>query len=53
MITQFHAREEQKQDLLVNLFNGDKSCEDMDFVGYIKETEDIHEEVVQVLDQSP
>ena len=36
-VSKLHARGEQTQDLLVNLFKGYKACKDAKFVDYIKE----------------
>ena len=43
-VSKLHARGEQTQDLLVNLFKGYKACKDAEFVDYIKKKEDFYEE---------
>jgi hypothetical protein len=48
LVTKLHARGEQTQDLLVNLFKGYKACKDAEFVDYIKKKEDLYEEGGQV-----
>ena len=48
LVSQLHARGEQTQDLLVNLFKGYKACRDAEFVEYIKKKEDVYEEGGQV-----
>ena len=47
-VSKLHARGEQTQDLLVNLFKGYKACKDAEFVDYIKKKEDFYEEGGQV-----
>ena len=47
-VSKLHARGEQTQDLLVNLFKGYKACKDAEFVDYIKKKEDLNEEGGQV-----
>jgi hypothetical protein len=47
-VGKLHARGEQTQDLLVNLFKGYKACKDAEFVDYIKKKEDFYEEGGQV-----
>ena len=47
-VSKLHARGEQTQDLLVNLFKGYKACKDAEFVDYIKKKEDLYEEGGQV-----
>lgn len=44
LVSKLHARGEQTQDLLVNLFKGYKACKDAEFVDYIKKKEDLYEE---------
>ena len=44
LVEQLQAREQETQDLLVNLFKGYKSCKDLEFVDYIKKKEDLYEE---------
>ena len=48
LVSKLHARGEQTQDLLVNLFKGYKACKDAEFVDYIKKKEDLYEEGGQV-----
>ena len=48
LVSKLHARGEQTQDLLVNLFKGYKACKDAEFVEYIKKKEDLYEEGGQV-----
>jgi hypothetical protein len=47
-VSKLHARGEQTQDLLINLFKGYKACKDAEFVDYIKKKEDLYEEGGQV-----
>ena len=47
-VGKLHARGEQTQDLLVNLFKGYKACKDAEFVDYIKKKEDFNEKRGQV-----
>jgi hypothetical protein len=47
-VGKLHARGEQTQDLLVNLFKGYKACKDAEFVDYIKKKEDFYGEGGQV-----
>jgi hypothetical protein len=47
-VGRLHARGEQTQDLLVNLFKGCKACKDAEFVDYIKKKEDFYGEGGQV-----
>jgi hypothetical protein len=47
-VGKLHARGEQTQDLLVNLFKGYKACKDAEFVDYIMKKEDFYEEGGQV-----
>jgi hypothetical protein len=44
LVSKLHARGQQTQDLLVNLFKGYKACKDAEFVDYIKKKEDLYEE---------
>ena len=48
MVGKLHARGEQTQDLLVNLFKGYKACKDAELVEHIKKKEDLYEEGGQV-----
>ncbi len=44
LVSKLHARGQETQDLLVNLFKGYKACKDAEFVDYIKKKEDLYEE---------
>ncbi|KAI2497413.1 hypothetical protein MHU86_17071 [Fragilaria crotonensis] len=44
IMVKLHARGQETQDLLVNLFKGYKACKDAEFVDYIKKKEDLYEE---------
>jgi hypothetical protein len=44
LVSKLHARGQETQDLLVNLFKGYKACKDAEFVEYIKKKEDLYEE---------
>jgi hypothetical protein len=46
-VGKLHARGEQTQDLLINLFKGYKACKDAEFVDYIKK-KDLYKEGGQV-----
>jgi hypothetical protein len=48
LVSKLHARGEQTQDLLVNLFKDYKACKDAEVVEYIKKKEDLYEEGGQV-----
>jgi hypothetical protein len=47
-VGKLHARGEQTQDLLVNLFKDYKACKDTEFVDCIKKKEDFYGEEGQV-----
>ena len=44
LVSKLHARGQETQDLLVNIFKGYKACKDAEFVDYIKKKEDLYEE---------
>ena len=48
LVSKLHARGEQTQDLLVNLFKGFKACKDAEFAEDIKKKEYLYEEGGQV-----